>query len=201
MTKRRGVLIGSSAVVRGGTKFGPAISKYHQDKVPEIVTLKPGEKYELGDLRLEATRTHHSEPTAFGLKIHSQAGTIGFTSDTQYFEGLAKQFEGCRVLIASVTRPLGMRISWHLCSDDFISILKDVKPELAVMVHMGMLFLRHRPDNEAARIKAETGVDTVPGYAGTRIEIDKDIKVKRPARQPSLDAFAESPGEKLVRED
>jgi phosphoribosyl 1,2-cyclic phosphodiesterase len=199
MTKRRGVLIGSSAVLRGGTKFGPAISKYHQEKVPEIVTFKPGVKYELRDLKLEATRTHHSEPTAFGLKVHSSAGAIGYTSDTQYFEGLAKQFEGCRVLIASITRPLGMRISWHLCSDDLISILKDVKPELAVIVHMGMLFLRHHPDNEAARIKAETGVDTVPGYAGTRIDIDKEINVKRPARQPSLESFVEFPDTKFIR--
>jgi phosphoribosyl 1,2-cyclic phosphodiesterase len=198
MTKKRGVLIGSSSVLLGGTRYGSAISKYHQDRVEEIVVLRPSETYELGNLRLEATPTHHSEPTAFGLKIHSPAGTIGYTNDTQYFDGLAKQFEGVRVLIANVTRPLSMRISWHLCSDDLISILKEVKPELAVMVHMGMLFLRHHPDNEAARIKAETGVDTVPGYAGTRIDIDKEIKVKRPAKQPSLEAFVAPPPEKFV---
>jgi len=197
-TKKRGVLIGSPSVLRGRARFGPAISKYHQSKVAEIVTFQPGATYELSDIKLEATPTQHSEPTTFGLKLHSQAGIIGYTNDTQHFDGLAGSFKGARVLIANVTRPLGMRIRWHLCSDDFISILKEVKPELAVMVHMGMLFLRHGPEQEAARIKAETGVETLPGYAGLRIDIGKEIKIKRPVRQPSLEAFAKPPPERFV---
>jgi hypothetical protein len=82
-----------------------------------------------------------------------------------------------------------MRIKWHLCSDDLISLLKEVKPELAVIMHMGMLFLRHSPEKEAARIKEETGVQTMPGYVGLHVNIDKEIKVKRPSKQPNL-AFA-----------
>lgn len=193
MTKKRGVLIGSPSVLRGKARFGPAISKYHQGRVAKIVTFQPGATYELGDLKLEATPTQHSEPTTFGLKFRSRAGTIGYTNDTQYFDGLAEHFEGVRVLIANVTRPLAMRIQWHLCSDDLIAILKQVRPELAVMVHMGMLFLKHHPEKEAARIKAETGVETLPGYAGLRVDIDKEIKIKRPVKQPSLEAFVRPP--------
>lgn len=198
MTKKRGVLIGGPSVIQGRAKFGPAISKYHQNKVAEIVTFRPGVRYELEDIKLEATPTQHSDPTTFGLKFRSRAGTIGYTNDTQYFDGLAESFKGARVLIANVTRPLGMRIRWHLCSDDLISLLKLVKPELAVMVHMGMLFLKHSPEKEAARIKAETGVKTLPGYAGLRIDIDKEIKVKHPVKQPSLEAFARPPPERFV---
>lgn len=193
MTKKRGVLVGSPSVLRGKARFGPAISKYHQDRVAEIVTLQPGATYTLSDLKLEATPTRHSEPTTFGLKFHSQAGIIGYTNDTQYFDELAKHFQGARILIANVTRPLAMRIQWHLCSDDLISLLKQVRPELAVVVHMGMLFLKHSPEKEAARIKAETGVETLPGYAGLRIDIDKEIKIKRPVKQPSLEAFVKPP--------
>lgn len=196
--KKRGVLIGSESVLRGKGRFGPAISKYHQSKAGEVITLKPGTAYKLGDLELEATPTQHSEPTTFGLKFHSQAGIIGYTNDTQYFDGLAKLFGGSRVLVANVTRPLAMRIRWHLCSDDLISILKQVKPELAVMVHMGMLFLRHKPEQETARIKAETGVETLPGYAGLRIDVDKKIRIERPVKQPSLEAFVKPPSGRFV---
>jgi phosphoribosyl 1,2-cyclic phosphodiesterase len=197
-TKKRGVLIGSPSVLQGRGKFGPAISKYHQSKVAEIVSLQPGAAYEIGDIKLEATPTQHSEPTTFGLKLHSPAGVIGYTNDTQYFDGLEGSFRGSRVLIANVTRPLGMRIRWHLCSDDLISLLRQVKPELAVMVHMGMLFLRHPPEKEAARIRAETGVETLPGYAGLRIDIGKEIKIKRPVMQPSLEAFAKPLPEQFI---
>jgi phosphoribosyl 1,2-cyclic phosphodiesterase len=189
-TKRRGVLIGSSSVLHGTERFGPAISRYHQGRVAEVVTFQPGMTYELGDLKLEATPTQHSEPTTFGLKLYSRHGAVGYTNDTQYFDGLADHFKDVRVLVANVTRPLGMRIRWHLCTDDLISLLKRIRPELVVMVHMGMLFLRHPPAKEAARIKEETGVEAVPGYDGLRVVMEEEITVKRPVKQPSLEDFA-----------
>lgn len=198
MTKRRGTLVGSESVLKGKGRFGPAISKYHQKIVENIITLKPGATCELGDLKLEATPTKHSEPTTFGIKFHTQAGIIGYTNDTQYFDKLKSYFQDSRVLIANVTRPLAMRIRWHLCSDDLILLLKRVKPELAVIVHMGMLFLRHGPEQEATRIKAETGVKTLPGYAGLRVDVSKEIKVKRPVKQPSLEAFVKPQPKRLV---
>jgi len=190
MTKKRGVLLGSESVLKGSGKFGPAISRYHLEKPAEVVCMKPGSNYELNGIKLEATPAQHSDPTAFGLKIHTKDGTIGYTGDTQYFDEIAKNFKNSRILIANVTRPLAMRIKWHLCSDDLISLLKEVKPELAVIMHMGMLFLKHRPEREAARIKAETGVETVPGRTGLRVVVDKEIKLQRPHKQPGLEVFA-----------
>lgn len=190
MTKKRGVLIGSESVLNGYEKLGPAISGYHFEKPAEVVCMKPGSDYELNGIKLEAMPAQHSDPTAFGLKIHTRDGTIGYTGDTQYFDGLGKNFKGSRVLIANVTRPLAMRIKWHLCSDDLISLLKEVKPELAVIMHMGMLFLKHPPEKEAARIRAETGIETVPGHTGLRVVVDKEIKLRRPPKQPSLGTFA-----------
>lgn len=190
MTKKRGVLIGSESALKRAGRYGPAVSRYHQSKPAEVKCSKPGESYELDDVKLEATPTRHGDQTTFGIKFLTKDGAIGYTSDTQYFDELAKHFEGSRVLIANVTRPLAMRIPWHLCSDDLISLLNQVKPELAVMVHMGMLFLKHSPEKEAARIKAATGVETVPGYAGLRVNLEKEVKFKRPPKQPSLEAFA-----------
>ena len=198
MTRRRGVLIGSESVLKSVGKFGPAISRFHQGKPEKVVCLRVGESYELGDIKLAATPTKHGDPTTFGLKIHSQEGIIGYTSDTQYFDELAKHFKGSRVLIANVTRPRAMRIPWHLCSEDLIAILNQVKPELAVMLHMGMLFLKHSPEKEAKRIKTATGVETVPGYAGLRVNLDKEVKFKRPTKQPSLEAFVRLPPEHIV---
>jgi len=179
-------------------KFDPAISRFHQGKPEKVVCLQVGESCELDDIRLKATPTKHSDPTTFGLKIHSQKGIIGYTNDTQYFDELAKHFKGSRVLIANVTRPLAMRIPWHLCSDDLIDLLNQVKPELAVMLHMGMLFLKHPPEKETKRIKTATGVETVLGYAGLRVNLDKEIKIKSPTKQPSLEAFARIPPERIV---
>ncbi len=199
MTRKRGVLIGSESVLKGAGRLGPAISRFHQGKPEKVVCFRAGESYELGDLKLEATPTQHGDPTAFGLKIHSQQGIVSYTNDTQYFDELAKHFKDSRVLIANVTRPLAMRIPWHLCSDDLIALLKQVKPELAVMVHMGMLFLKHPPEKEATRIEAATGIKTVLGHAGLRVNLDKEMKFKRPTKQPSSETFVRLPPEPTVR--
>ncbi|MCD6248536.1 MAG: MBL fold metallo-hydrolase [Hadesarchaea archaeon] len=189
MTQRRGVLVGSESVIRGREKWGPAVSPYHQSKVGEVVCLRPGETCEIGEVKLEGTPTKHSDPTTFGIKFHTSAGLVGYTGDTEYFEELPEYFKGSRVLIINVTRPQNRRIRWHLCSDDAIDILKRVEPELAVMIHMGMLFLRNPPDEEAARIERESGIRTVPGYPGTRLTIGKEISVARPLKQATLGDF------------
>ncbi len=66
------------------------------------------------------------------------------------------------------------------------------------MLHMGMLFLKHSPEKEAKRIKTATGVETVPGYAGLRVNLDKGVKFKRPTKQPSLEAFVQPKPERFV---
>lgn len=187
LTKRRGSLICSKSVIEGFGGHGPAISKYHQKKSERLAILEPDQKFRLGDLEIEAVPSKHSDPTSIGLIFRTTEGTIGYTGDTQYFDDIAKYFNGVRVLIANITRPLSMRIPWHLCSDDLIQILKEVKPELAVMIHMGMLFLKHAPLDEAVRITSETGVETVPGYAGLRLDIGQKIKITRPGTQPKLE--------------
>ncbi|MFH1821434.1 MAG: MBL fold metallo-hydrolase [Methanobacteriota archaeon] len=195
--KKRGTFIGSKSVIEGVGNYGPAVSRYHQTKLEKLAVLEPGEKFQLGNIEIESMPTKHSDPTSIGIIFRTEKGEIGYTSDTQYFEDIEKYFRGVRVLIANVTRPLSMRIPWHLCSDDFIKILNKVKPELAVMIHMGMLFLKHSPSKEASRIKSETGVETIPGQAGLRINLDGEIKIVRPPNQPTLEEFAKLKTEKF----
>jgi len=191
LMKRRGSLVCSKSVIEGFGGHGPAISKYHQKKPEKLAVLEPGQKFHVEDLEIEAVPSKHSDPTSIGLILRTPEGTIGYTGDTQYFYDIVKYFSGVRVLIANVTRPLSMRIPWHLCSDDLIQILKEIKPELAVMIHMGMLFLKHSPSTEAQRIKSETGVETIPGHVGLRVDIGKEIKVTQPTTQPKLEYFGE----------
>ncbi|MEM3420997.1 MAG: MBL fold metallo-hydrolase [Candidatus Hadarchaeum sp.] len=197
-TKKRGSLICSRSVIDGVGDYGPAVSRYHQRKPEKLLIPNNGEKIQLNDLELEAVPAKHSDPTTFGIIFHTDDGAIGYTSDTQYFEEIARYYDGIRILIANVTRPLSMRIPWHLCSEDLIKILTEVKPELAVMIHMGMMFLKHEPQSEAERIKSETGVETIPGQVGLRVDMNDKIKITRPKKQPTLDEFARPKLENFV---
>ncbi len=124
-----GRFVGSRSAIEGTEELGPAISKYHKRKAGKVISLEPEESFEDDDIKLEATPTKHSDPTGFGLKIHTDQGIIGYTGDTQYFEELPEFFTDSRVLIANVTRPGNKRIEKHLCIEDLVEILKVVEPE------------------------------------------------------------------------
>lgn len=185
-----GRFIGSRSTIEGVDDLGPAISKYHKRKAGEIVELEPGDSYEHGDLELEATPTEHTDPSGFGLKIHTEDGIVGYTGDTEYFEDLPEVFSDSRVLIANVTRPEDKRIRAHLCIEDLVKILEEVRPELSIILHMGMLFLRKSPTDQASYVEEKTGVRTVPGFVGTEVGMDGELDVSRRTKQTGITSFS-----------
>lgn len=185
-----GRFIGSESAVNGAEGLSPAVSKHHQRKIGEIVSLKSGDSFEFEGLKLEATPTKHSDPTTIGFMLHTESGTVGYTSDTEYFDELIEAFEGCDVLMANITRPGDKRIRGHLCSQDLIELLDAVEPSISVILHMGMLFLRNSPERESQRIMEATGVRTIPGYVGTKIEMDGEISVGKVSRQKGIGEFS-----------
>lgn len=173
MTKNKGVIAGSESVLHGNANLGPAISKYHMTKLKEILTLSPGRAYKIHDLEFEALRTKHSDPSCVGLKFYYDEGTVSYTSDTEYYDGIEDEYDDTRVLILNVIRPRSDRIPWHLCADDALEMIKKIKPELAVMNHFGMKILG-RETEEAHRIQRETGIKTIPAEDGLTVSILKN---------------------------
>lgn len=183
MTRRRGTVIGSKSVIEGYERWGPCISKYHLSK-PEVVTLEKGDLHRFDNLNITATETVHGDPKAVGFNISSPDITISYTSDTEYTTDLYKDHEGADVLIASVIRAGSERIRGHMGVNDFITLIKEVKPKLAIMTHLGMKFIMEYPEKEAQRATKETGVRTVAARDGMRIDLDDLI-----SKQPTLDQF------------
>ncbi|MFQ6135654.1 MAG: MBL fold metallo-hydrolase [Candidatus Hydrothermarchaeales archaeon] len=169
-TRKRGALAGSGSVLVGSDTLGPAISKYHQSKVLERCVLKLGQKVEVGDVTIEALPTKHSDPSTVGLKFYTDAGTITYSSDTEYFDGLLEEYRDSQILVLNTMRPASNRIPWHLCTDDAITILKEVRPKLAILNHFGMKMLGIRY-KETKRVEEESGVKTLPADDGMRLNI------------------------------
>lgn len=170
MTVERGVLVGSESVISGGDTLGPAISEYHQDKVPEIHVLAPEKELSIGGMKLKGMETRHTDPSCVGIRFQTEEGVITYTSDTEYFDGMESQYKGSGVLILNVLRPGRDRIPMHLCTEDVIKIVDEVKPKLAILNHFGMKMVGPAAQ-EAKRVEKETGVKTV----SARDESEMDI--------------------------
>lgn len=177
MTKEYGVVLGNKSVLDGYERWGPGISKYHQSHSKKYV-LEPNSVENINGCSVKGTKTVHGDPEGVGFQIDYRGFKISYTSDTGYFEDLHKYHEGADILIASVLRPGNKSIRGHLCSRNFIELLKEVKPKLAIMTHFGLKMLSIDPIDEAKRITKESGVKTLAAFDGMSFEVN----TQNPAR-------------------
>ena len=168
---KRGILISTKAVISGVGKESPWLNSFYKRQLKACFVLRVGDNVRIGDLNFVATKTQHDEPYNIGFRLEGLGITIGYTSDTAYWPGLAKEFKGCSLLILNVLRPGRDRWKTHMCSEDAIKLLSQVRPELAIIQHFGAKMLRANPLYEAREIQRRTGVRTIAAVDGMQISL------------------------------
>jgi ribonuclease BN (tRNA processing enzyme) len=172
---KRGGIIGSKSILVGDEYGERAVSSYHLGRLLEKHVAIPGKKITLpsGSKKPLATLTPiptvHDDATGFGFVLEMSGARIGYTSDTEYFEGIARHYSGCDILVANNLKARQDGVGGHLCSEKTISILKKARPRLAVLTHFGISLIRAGPEKEAARISEKSGVRTIAAKDGMRI--------------------------------
>ena len=191
MLKKRGILAAPPNILLGNNEAGPGISTYHQRMTEEAIVVKPGANFSVGDATVAATEARHTDPEAVGYRIEiPEVGTIGYTADTEYFEGIENEYRGVRILIISVMRPLGSPWTGHMTPEEATEIVDAVKPEMAVATHFGMKMLFSSPNHEVKLIEEKTGVPTVAAFDGMKLRIGEKITIGKTGRnQQDLDEF------------
>lgn len=171
MIKNRGLIAGSLSVINGHKNWGPCISKYHKSKSDTLI-LNANKLKRFDDFTIRGTKTVHGDPTGVGFQWDVDGFKVSYTSDTQYFDNLAKYHRNADVLIGSVIRPNNEIISGHMCSNNFRDLINEIEPELAIMTHFGIKMLNKNPISEAKRITKETGIRTIAAQDGMQIDLN-----------------------------
>ena len=136
-----------------------------------------GDVLDIDGLRTEICRADHSDPTNVGFRFDTGHGILSYVSDTAYSDEIADQYVGSRVLLLPVTTPMGNRIHFHLCTDDAITFIDRVRPELAVFVHLGIVILRKGADDQARMAEEATGIRTIAARDLMTIDVGDEIVV------------------------
>lgn len=72
-------------------------------QTPPITEVEDGWRSEVGDLAISAVRVdHHPVDQAFGFRVDSEAGSIGFSGDTKPVARLVEAFRGVDLLVHEV---------------------------------------------------------------------------------------------------
>jgi ribonuclease BN (tRNA processing enzyme) len=189
--KKTGTLICSKSVTVGNDICDPAISKYHKSLPKEVVELKADEKYVSDNVTVEGVKAVHYDPDTIGFKLTFPDGSvIGYTSDTEYFEGLGEAYKNVDLLILCVIRPRNLPLKWHMCVDDAVKTIGEAKPKKAVLTHFGMrMILNTTPEVEAKYIEEQTGISTIAAYDGMMFELGKREAEKEEGKRKDLTSF------------
>lgn len=159
--KRRGIVIGNKYLLKGDAKtyYTPLFSKYHLEAVNKYYALKPGKSAHIGSIKVTAVKTKHRDSKAIGI-VFEGSEKIGYTSDTEYFNGLEDYYRDCDYLIINCLRPRDDAWPEHMNIEMAEKLIRKTKPGMAILTHVGMKLL-HKVDYEARVITRNTGVKTI----------------------------------------
>jgi len=169
---KRGFLIGNYYLDKGDSNFRQIISPYHLKLVEKYFVMSSGDSVDIEGLKITATPTSHGEPKGIGFIIKGSE-TFGYTSDTEYFDGLEKYFKNCDCIVLNVLRTKGHSWPKHMNSDQAAELLKEAKPKIAIIQHFGMRMLKVRPETEAKWIEKQSGVKTIAAKDGVVLNLNK----------------------------
>jgi phosphoribosyl 1,2-cyclic phosphodiesterase len=132
--------------------------------------LRAGQSYVVKDISFSVPVRHLHPVEAYGLIFHLNK-KVGLIADTRYFDELPGHYK-VDVLIVNVLRvkPIlpGDPID-HLSVEDFKKIVAQVRPEKAIMTHLGMNMIKERPAEIAKELERELGISVIAAYDGMRL--------------------------------
>lgn len=179
MTRKKGVLAAAKSVLSGSDTCESSISMYHQAMPQQTIEAAPNMKFHVGNINVSVTEARHTDPDAVGFRFTtSDCGDFAYTSDTEYFGGIGKYYEGVRLLILCVMRPAGKPWKGHMTTDDAIKIIEETHPEKAVLTHLGMQMIFQGPAKEAKLVQEKTSVSTIAAVDGMIINFGETITVQ-----------------------
>lgn len=153
----------------------PVVFSYVREFLKKIEILKEETNYRLGNVAIKTTQRLKHPVETYGIIFASPGVKIGFISDTEYFEGLAHAYRGCKIIVINVVRlkPHESGEVQHLCLDDAKTLVKTIKPAQAVLTHFGMTMLRAKPWEIATAVTQETGIKTLAASDGMTLDLSQ----------------------------
>lgn len=167
-----GVVIGSSSVINGTDDEYPVLRKEVRKWVERVVTFDETTRVGINYLNIYPIKIKGNDPTGLGFRFETATLTVGYTGDTDYYEGLVKHLEGAEVIIANCKHPLGVREKGSMNVDDIIALGKKAKPRLLVLTGFGNRLLEQDIIAVTREVHRETGVEVVTAKDGMEIDLE-----------------------------
>ncbi len=157
----------------------PAVLKYVREYLNEILVLKQGATYTIGNTKVSTPLRHVHPVETYGIVFKTQKYTISFIVDSRFFPELIDKYKKSDIIVINVVRYDGKGAKRldvdHLNLEDVKKIIKGIKPKQAILTHFGMTMIRAKPWEVAAEVEKETGIKTIAASDGMEFDLEKQL--------------------------
>jgi ribonuclease BN (tRNA processing enzyme) len=149
----------------------PVIFSYLKSYVEGITVMEPEKTYEIGNISFKTSAKHVHPVETYGMVFTSAGQTIGYISDTLYFDGLAANYTGSDLIIINMVLTEPRPPVAHLSVADAEILIKEIKPKIAILSHFGMHVWQARPWLIAEEMSQKTGVRVIAARDGMKFDL------------------------------
>jgi ribonuclease BN (tRNA processing enzyme) len=159
----------------------PVLFSYLKKYLDGTVTLEAGQSYNVNGVAFSTPVKHLHSVETYGLVFKSADYNFAYVTDTLYFKEL-KNYYTCDMLILNMvfTRPIGN--VQHLNVGDVETLLKEIKPKVALLSHFGMMVWEANPRAIAEDLAQKAGVNVIAAWDGMKFDLTKLEVI--PQREP-----------------
>ena len=173
--KKKGILFCPQDAI----SHDPVVLEYTRSNLSQVNVISEGEEFSFPNgltVSFPVKNDHRVE--TYGVLFKWKL-SIAYTSDTRLFEGLSEAYKKVDLLILNVTMLKKNPAIDHLSVEDAITLIKTIKPSLAVMTHFGRTMVTAKPWLIAEEITEKTGVKTLAAYDNMVLDISNLSVVKQ----------------------
>jgi len=155
----------------------PVILKYNRDYVDKIEILEENKSYKVKDVTFKTAKKHIHGVQTYGLNFKEGKNILlSLLTDTRYFEGLAKEYQG-KVLVINVVRFKAKEGLDHLDIEGLRRILSNAKCKTCILTHFGMTMLRNRPHEIVQGLGREfNDKEVIAAHDGMKFDLEEANK-------------------------
>ncbi|OMH40927.1 MBL fold metallo-hydrolase [Desulfurobacterium indicum] len=159
----------------------PVVLKFTRNNLQEIVIIKERLSKEIENANVSFPIKHVHGVETYGTIIRNKSNTtsVGYITDTKFFEKLIKAYSNVKVLIMNVTLKDPRPNIPHLSTVDAKMLIEGIKPEVAIMTHFGRTMVYAKPWEIAENLTDETGIRTIAAWDNMIF----DLETLKPVKQ------------------
>jgi ribonuclease BN (tRNA processing enzyme) len=157
----------------------PVIFSYLKNYVEGVTALEASQTYQIDNISLKTSVRHQHPVETYGMVFLSPGHSVGYIADTRYFEGLAASYP-CEVVIINMVltepRPID-----HLSVPDAERLIREIKPQTAILSHFGLRVWQAKPWRIAEDLSRQTGMRVIAARDGLKFDLEqlKEIKYRK----------------------